>query len=334
MTLSLSLVSQEAIVQVSDRRFTDGTGAPVDDVANKAIVVACTDAVLSITFTGLASFTLGRGEPQHIDVWLAHAMLEKGIPELNSDDLVAFIAEAGGKLFSRFPSTMRLPLTFIVSGWIPTQTPSKEVASVWTVTNDYNGRIQHDFSLEQLPGATGRDARLYAVGMQQALTRPVRRRMEQALRRAKRTAGPKREIDEIETVMVRAIREAADTPESKQSIGKNCTAVTLLPQRQARSTYHTESQTPVSYGPTVLWDAGTGNALMTDIGLLPGSGYRVIFGGEDGGLSLVVGGTGSRKPISKANPFEINGKFMMGKYVTKPAAQAGDEALILRVVQD
>lgn len=64
MTLILTLVSSNKVVQVSDRRLT--LGKDIHDVnANKAICVGCSDARFSVGYTGVAEI-----DGQRTDYWL------------------------------------------------------------------------------------------------------------------------------------------------------------------------------------------------------------------------------------------------------------------------
>ena len=71
MTLILSVLTRDYVVQVSDRRLTDAnTGVPLNEPANKAIVF-CGHFVFG--YTGLARIGSVR-----TDMWLAERLLAKG----------------------------------------------------------------------------------------------------------------------------------------------------------------------------------------------------------------------------------------------------------------
>jgi hypothetical protein len=54
VTLILTRASMDFVIQASDRRITDDSGAPLDDSANKSIVYVCANAAVAISYTGLA----------------------------------------------------------------------------------------------------------------------------------------------------------------------------------------------------------------------------------------------------------------------------------------
>ena len=66
MTLIVTAVGKSFVIQASDRRLTTPSGALHDDNANKALCVACRDAVFAMAYTGLAQIGSKR-----IDEWLA-----------------------------------------------------------------------------------------------------------------------------------------------------------------------------------------------------------------------------------------------------------------------
>jgi hypothetical protein len=54
MTLIITFVTYDRIIQASDRRLTWPNGRVADDEANKAVGISCKDACFSIAYTGVA----------------------------------------------------------------------------------------------------------------------------------------------------------------------------------------------------------------------------------------------------------------------------------------
>src|SRR3712207_1704100 len=54
MTLILTALSPQRVVQVSDRKLTFKDGRTYHDDANKAVIVYCDDGQFSVAYTGLA----------------------------------------------------------------------------------------------------------------------------------------------------------------------------------------------------------------------------------------------------------------------------------------
>ena len=78
MTLNLTALGADFIVQDSDRRLTrvsnSGSIRVVDDDANKAVLLRCSHSLLAITFTGL-----GRVGATRVDEWLLNVLQEEGL---------------------------------------------------------------------------------------------------------------------------------------------------------------------------------------------------------------------------------------------------------------
>lgn len=82
MTLIITALADDAVVQVSDRRLTLADGSIFSEDATKAICIACSDARVSLAYTGLAR--IGMTPTDH---WLMELLTEgraanKTFPEL------------------------------------------------------------------------------------------------------------------------------------------------------------------------------------------------------------------------------------------------------------
>ncbi|MGB2695328.1 MAG: hypothetical protein WBD55_09100, partial [Dehalococcoidia bacterium] len=138
MTLNITIVHPHFIVQASDRRFTNAvTHEVLGDSANKAIVMRCADALLSITFTGIGTFPAG-SSAQRMDWWLAESLLEACMPELTADEVLRHISERSTSLFEELRHTLRpeinLRHAFVVAGW-DVANPARPTARAWVITN-------------------------------------------------------------------------------------------------------------------------------------------------------------------------------------------------------
>src|SRR5437879_3215828 len=65
MTLIITSLAEDALIQVSDRKLTYPNGSVASDYANKAICVDCADARCTVAYTGLAR--VGNAQTDH---WL------------------------------------------------------------------------------------------------------------------------------------------------------------------------------------------------------------------------------------------------------------------------
>jgi hypothetical protein len=114
MTLIVTAISDDSVVQVVDRRLTMN-GIPIDDLAMKAVCGVCRDASFSLAYTGLVTSPLPTGE-WLVDFLGANHLLSQPLPAvLNS------LAEALTCEFARFrqwPDGHRR-LTVSVAGFGP-----------------------------------------------------------------------------------------------------------------------------------------------------------------------------------------------------------------------
>ncbi len=102
MTLIMSLLSRDYVIQVSDRRFTwfdpDGDGVTrIDDERNKSVVWAHLNA---FAFTGIGNLGVGH----RTDLWLANrlAKIEGELPPDQADQAYVFeaLAETATEYFN------------------------------------------------------------------------------------------------------------------------------------------------------------------------------------------------------------------------------------------
>ena len=309
MTLNITVVSPEMVLQASDRRFVDAnTMQLVDDSANKAIVIGCSDALLAITFCGVGTFKSG-GAVQRLDWWLAEKMLDAGIPELTTDDAVTFTAEAATKLFCTFSGEEPTIHEFTLAARGDVGAAGTHV---WVVSNraptveGERACLDH-FEVHSVfsPRRKGLGM-VIATGLQSAVSRSIRRRM-------KRKIQSSRNSYEAELAVVEAIRQAASDPLWSWGIGRDCMVVTLHPGRVARATYYPAESDPHSFGPVIVWNTGTHNAAFADADVLPGGGYPVVFGGGESAVRIAVGQSpmlsGPNRAMSKESPMELRGMF-------------------------
>lgn len=107
MTLILSCITQDAIVQVSDRCLTNlATGEPVEQEANKAVFLSNR---VALAYTGLAEI---EGKPADIwlrDILVPHESVGHGIQLIVDEATRAFAATPGSSAAKR--------QAFVAAGW-------------------------------------------------------------------------------------------------------------------------------------------------------------------------------------------------------------------------
>ena len=278
MTLNLTLVGRKGIVQVSDRLYSYPDTGEVRDESNKAIIIRCADATLSITFTGIATF-FWNGQEHRIDQWLAESLQVAGLPELPHDQVLAHIQKVATDLFRSFPSVRRRH-TFVVSGFV--QSSDNPVPHAWFVDNCAgNEWFQQSGDSFHIHDMTVGPGRFLATGFVKAMSRRTKRRLKKEL-------DQKLDVGGIERALVRAIRDAAADPQGSRVISKNCMAITLDPLGGCRAVHYSESGGTSVYGPFLMWYEGGRSFIVGDIEVLEGSGLALQFGDQSRPFFLQV----------------------------------------------
>ena len=319
MTLNITAIGQEVVLEVSDRRFVNAeTLALADDNANKASVIGFTNSIALLTYSGLATFRTPARPLVRMELWLAEKMQKAGIPELTPDDAAAFIAEECTKLFRVYPAD-RLPRqAFVLAGFDYQTGASPRSFGLVVHNNPHLQQPQRTFVVEGRMEPQANEIALLPTGMNEQF---VRDKLQQTLTDLKDKTVP---AEKLEQMLVTLIRSAASMDAAKGTIGKNCMAVRLSAGRAARATAYSERDSPRTYGPLVLWNTGLGNALATDIDALIGKGHHIAFGGAQSGFALEIGRPGDDAIKGDADKFTIDWGFRLGKPVFGPPPKKGD----------
>lgn len=223
MTLLLTMANPKHVVLVSDRRASVN-GRIADDEFNKAGVFACSDAVLTYAFTGLARY----GSHRTGD-WLVDALGDAATPDSRMAPAIRRFADLAEARFERLPVGLA-----VVLGGYAAEDP---LPHIWVVTNieDENlnllakptkaFRVFH--SRERAPSEPGW---VLVSGQEGAVRDDDLKAIRGLVRKAKPAWG-----NLVDRGIV-AIRRAAEV---EPSVGKECMSVALLPGLVATATYHT-----------------------------------------------------------------------------------------------
>jgi hypothetical protein len=248
MTMVISCFVKQATIQVSDRRLTTPQGEVRDDAANKAICLWCSDAHVAIAFSGLAQI----GKVPTIQ-WLFENLLR-------SRAGCHCLADIGNKLrddltftFNKLRNLSYRFLTFYFTGYL-------KGAPFW-------GYISNQID------NTGRDV---ASPMNQfVLGCPPKFHWPPPSRKAfLATSGEPRAIPEQDSIdkrikhrqrklyyqspyitageLVSYIRCASRHPMYGSYIGRNCTAIVVLPNSKFRCRAYPEKASPFSFMPNII----------------------------------------------------------------------------------
>ena len=262
MTLIVAMANPSYILQVGDRltsqRLLFATGAvryrPWEVLANKALVYAASDALVTISYTGVAYM----GD-KNTDTWLAE-QLDSDISEgprtafrvggserrVSIGTAVKVLAERIEDFFISVPTEDRAGgLTLQIVGWKWRRRNSYEMPIIWHLSHSggYGASTQIDRSPRYWGWEKGQ-ARFDAIGDRRSnplndLTRRV-------------SGATELYADFVEQEMVHTIRAASAV--SSGAIGRNCISILMgLSTSDVRVRYFPESSTAANYDVFTPW---------------------------------------------------------------------------------
>ena len=314
MTLNLTALGADFVVQVSDRRLTRVTSSGSihvdDDDANKAVVLSCSDSLLAMTFTGL-----GRLHATRVDEWLLNVLQEEALCELEADIGVEKFSQLATDWFRSFRSSWSGPHTFIFAGFQKKSNSNQSRSRLWFVTNSAS------VGYSSFAASSVNKTRMYVTGWLPAFPRAERRRVQAACRKAEN-------IEQIEAALVDGIRNAASRADGGP-IGKSCMSVSLAPPRAAVSRFHPHGEHPHNFAPHVVWYEAGRNFAVNGIDHLPAGQYSLVFGGDACAL-VVRPGRGIGPPPSQESLAKFGFRFTDAKYHSEPVT----ETSIVKIVAD
>jgi hypothetical protein len=266
LTLIVSMLNRAYVLQVGDRlvtrRWSTSPGGtrlePFDELANKCVIYVAADAVVSISYTGVAFI---HGKPT--DVWLAetldadvaagpHGALRVGGESERRITLGAAIKRVASKLahdLKAMPARKRgSGVTLQLVGWQwQRRRPSVEMPIAWHIRNDGTGGTET--TIHRYPRYWGwerNECRVAAVGDRRS--DPVANIQRRLQDRSQLYA------EFAEQVLVEAIREASASKLTCGSIGADCIAVWLrLSDGNLRVRYIPASPSHAAYDVFTPW---------------------------------------------------------------------------------
>src|SRR5947209_3808830 len=103
MTIVLALANVDHVVQLSDRRLSNGLTV-VTDQANKATVVTCVNARFAVGFSGLAA--VGRFRTEE---WFARVLADHSDADCSALRVLEAFTDRATREFSENPAARALP---------------------------------------------------------------------------------------------------------------------------------------------------------------------------------------------------------------------------------
>jgi hypothetical protein len=137
MTLILNAISKKASLQVSDRLLSDRGGNTVDD-SNKAFVLVCGNARVTVGYTGLA-----KAANFHMMKWLISTLSDSISPDYSFFPIIRRFSARATEDFSKLNvDTYHKRVSFIFSGYIYKQ--NEAISTIVLVSNfeDFDEHVQ------------------------------------------------------------------------------------------------------------------------------------------------------------------------------------------------
>ncbi len=269
MTLIITAVGKNFVIQASDRRLTTSSGALYDDNANKALCVVCRDAVFAMAYTGLAH--IGR---KRTDEWLVDELSEMDVGNLSFIELWMALKGKLEPVFNKLQVDRRhRGLVIAFAGYRPvpeTEGPLKKFAGQ---VEGFAGQLSNidDDAAKPLPEPDDQFCwhswwhpnikklkRLLCVihGAEQAVGKKDILGLDSI---AKNASSKAPEITAARCVYL--IRRISNNEKHGALIGKDCMSVIVSRTGKFTTKYHPQRKSPIGYAPHFI----TGSMSFKDI---------------------------------------------------------------------
>jgi hypothetical protein len=227
MTFILSLGNREQFIQISDRRLS-WDGKLVDDESKKAGILLCKDARHIFGFTGLAKY-----EAFDTRRWLLNALYECCPPDYRINGIMSRLKERATRDFQNLPVLKKLPprrkrLSIMFSGYNYDVSPPVGVVGILTNFQNFDTGADDTEAWDNFESLYGVERRPLAeefvsiqrVGNWAAMTDDDENELRELLRKLK-------PYQAIADKAVALIREMADRPKARGTIGKQLSVVVI-----------------------------------------------------------------------------------------------------------
>jgi len=251
MTLIIALISARRAILVSDRRLSR-SGKLFDDEKNKATALFCADGRVAVAFTGLA--IAGQFQTSRV---LLRVLAEAG----KADHLLLPTIQRFAVLMSDEIKNLRISaeakhLRFIFAGYRYEQSTAMPLLIQVTNVADTSGAIQA-VAAEKFLIWTARDplrVGRFGFGTTAGVAPADRVKLKELLLLD-------RPGEALVDKAVDTIRNAADSPRSRNAVGKQCMSIVVPLQGGVLAAYHSTEAKNQLYQPSVVMS--TPNASLT-----------------------------------------------------------------------
>ena len=265
MTLIITALADDAVIQVSDRRLTAGTN-PLSRPENKAVCVSCADGNFTVAYTGLAR--VGR-EPTA--EWLVNQLGAMNGTTLTFPQIAAKLREVATTAFTQIHGSS-LGVTFVFAGFGPRGPFAATVSNLEDGKSAFSAPAQEfvcGFFLRNEKRMRKLD--LMFNGREDAIADTIGKIIPRVRRHFLR-----RSPDERAGILVDLVRRAADHPKLGTYIGKDCMSVIVQASGDFVSRYHPSSAEPVDCAPNLV----SGGMLFSRVCYSVPPGWTIKLGGH------------------------------------------------------
>jgi hypothetical protein len=244
MTLIITALSDDVIVQVSDRRLTWSNGLVADDLAIKAICVACIDASFSIAFTGLAQVGA-----QRTDEWLVDYLASINAGCLTFPTLLKSVHEYVAASFLKLRHLgINRRITFAFAGFGPVGFFMGFLSNIEDSKGNRLSKIDDSFQ----EGLFFRNNKsMHRLDLMINGAEETSRTFDTAIptfRKRYFNKPPNR----IEAALVQFIRRASTDQEYGYLVGRNCLGTVIYPNGEFQCQDYPEKESPQQYMPHLV----------------------------------------------------------------------------------
>jgi hypothetical protein len=247
MTLLISALGDDAVIQVSDRRFTHSDGSIYTDVQNKVTCVSAADAFFSIGYTGL-----GVVSGTSTDRWLTNVLSRFVTFDTTCEQIVNHLQDRMTAAFaSAYGLGDRRSTTFVASGYLRNRAicilfsnmedpaTGKRLRSVQSAFSSHS-MIRNDESVHRFG--------CVIAGREQAVSEELRTAIKETIRKRYLNRTPEDRRD----VLVDVLRRASSHAEQGHWIGKTLNSIILRRDGGITCCYHDESNSRIAYFPNFV----------------------------------------------------------------------------------
>lgn len=277
MTLLVTVATDSKVVQASDRLVTLPDGTVHNDKANKVVAVICQGSQFSISFTG-AAYVAGKST----DEWIGDYLTDIHAGALDAKAICVSLVKSltnASPLFSVPYLSLVLcgylgerPFIALISNferWRPNKSVLQYPLGVYVLAK---GRKfleigPPDFHFETFILRKGSNPKkalgLCIHGREKAITERIELKLK---RLRKKHFFQNNNSNAVALRLVEIIREASRTPVHGKYIGRDCLtmAISHNPSEDVEVLYHSEKESPKSYGPYIVHPIGSMKGMVSE----------------------------------------------------------------------